>query len=681
MIHPIARGIEGKIVDYVVQTQRELRDSRTLRESVWMQCLEAYLSTFNNVWRDRARQDKRSARYVALTFDAVENLTTQIVNMIMPSSDWFHVEPGRRGGFDDIDDQCAGRVKSFLEYQHEQMKLKIELRTMVKWLVLCGNSVFSMDLHREFAVDYPSFAQAKQEWAYKQQMLWGEYEQSRAAWAMQDRLARMQGLPSQPEPIKPFEPEPEAPAELVYEGPRLVVSDPFNFVIDDRANDPLTAFRAITRFRTKAYLEHKAQVDPTGYAAYENLDQVTDASQHGADEQAKNVAIAAAFGMTHQSRNAVKLVEAVGDFEIPTPNDDGSRKLLRTWVAVVANDRTLLRFEPCHLWSREPHIRLATLIPCPGQTYGIGLIENVLGLQDSVNVRHNQVIDAIAVGINPEKLVKDDGVIDVDSMESGAGAVILVGDLDNVRPVVHNLQNLPLAFQELANYQALFEQISRSMNPSRPQGSNESATKIARDTSISGGSIQEIARFVEESAVVQILRMQLQYNQQYMNRAIAIRVTQDNDSRWLDVTPSDIRLGWSFRIFGSASRMERDKRIQDNLMFFQLVTGNPSTLPYANLGYWIKRQYEELGNSDFEQAFKTDEQVQAEMMAQMQQQAAMAAAQQGDGSAADQEAGGGGPGPGMPPADMAGDAGIPTAAAAVAPYAESAEAGRRNVGV
>ena len=389
---------------------------------------------------------------------------------------------------------------------------------------------------------------------------------------------------------------------MIYEGPQLVVGNPFYFVIDDTANDPVSAFRVNTTWRTKAYLAHHSEVDDQGYAVYENLDEVRDSNRYGEDKYGRYESLLAAFNMSPQDKDAVRLDEAVGDFELPL---DGERTLFTSYLAVVANEGTLLRFEPNPLWSRQHHMQLAVLTRAPGQVYGEGLAAKALGLDSSIQLRHNQILDAAAVAINPESKVVDDGVYDPDAAESGPGALHVVGDISNLQPLEKNLSGLNLAFSEVTMLQGMMEQIMRSSSQAASMQGAQSPTEIARNTSAMGADLQEIARDVEDNSLVPILEMQMQLTQQNMDEAVVGRIVQDGVSSFENISPEMVRRMWEIKPVGSANQMLKEKRLQDLMMFMQLVSGNELIIQSGmiNLPYLLRVVYQELGFMDGDKVF------------------------------------------------------------------------------
>lgn len=606
MIHPSAHGREQQIVEYVVNRVETLKTNRQDVEAKWIKCMEAYGSKLDGAWAARAREDNRSARYLSLTWDAVENITAQLMAMLFPNERWFTVEPGRRGGFVMSDDQDAPKIEHLLRYQHDQMAFVSSMRRMIKWLVITGNCPWSMCWKKESAVDYPAYAQAMGDWMNRQAAAMQQYNQQLEMLAQQADLMAAQGMPP-PEmpPAPPYEAQPPGAFNIMYEGPQLIIGDPFNFVIDDQANDDRTAFRAVQTWRSKAYLKHLSETDETGYSVYENLNLVQDAERYKDDYFSRNPQLALAFGMQLPDEASVDLIEACGDFELPLDDPSGESTYQRSWTAVIANKRTLLKFEPTHLWTSTPHIQLAKLIEVPGQVYGGGLVENTLGLTDATNVRFNQILDAAAVAINPETKVMDDGVYDPENAESGPGAQHLVGTMDNLQPLQKNLQGLSLAFTEIGLLMALVQQMFRSPNAGASQRGDNSATRTARDTSVMGGSLQDMARYIEEHALVPVLEMQLQHSQQYLDEEIVVKIVQENMASWATVGPGEVRRRWSTRVRGSANQMLKEKRLQDMLTFFQLVSGNPLLVQsgQCDVMYLAKRIYEEMGFTDIDKAF------------------------------------------------------------------------------
>lgn len=674
MIDPRIRGNEQKIVEYINDQVKTLRNARSEREATWQDCIKAYLSQFDDVWSERAKQEGRSARYLALTWDAVENVTSQLGSMLFPNEDWFRCEPGRSGGIRLDDDTAAEDTTLLMKYQHDQMQFRAEFMKLLKWLVITGNCPWTMVWEEEYAVNYPAYAQAMTQWVQQQQMVFAQYQQQQMAYAIQARQATMQGLPPPPAPQMELPERPLGDQSIAYAGPRLIVGDPFNFVIDSLANDPRTAFRATTFWRSKAYLLSKSEPDETGYSVYENLDVLKDESRQTDEDADRERMVAELFGVEHAPKDQVKLVEAQGDFEIIFEQE---RELFQGFTATVANGKTLVRFEQSHLWSRDLTTQLATLIPVPGQTYGTGLVEPALGTQDSINVRVNQQHDAFAYAISPEMKAIDDGTFDPKEAQSGPGTIQLVGTLENLQPVVRDLSGLQLSFTEIGQMKAELQQLTRSANPSATSHFQKSATEVARDTTVAGTSLQEIARCVEENALVPILKMQLQNSQQYLADDLVLRIVQNGTPSWRRVSPQSIRSNWDVKVVGSQSSILKEQRVRDLMMFFQLVTGNPMTAPLVDMRYLMQVLYRELGFNDGDRVLLSEQQ----LMMQQQQQMMQAAMTGGPGG---EDAGQGGPAPsdGADEGDAGGGPppGVSPLVAATAPGERQAYYGRVGAG-
>ena len=633
-VERIILGHERRIVDYVCDQYKDLRSDRSDMEDTWLECMEAYLSKFNKSWTTEAANKKRSKRYLALTWDAVENNVAQFEAMVFPNNDWFRLEPGRIGGFNEKDDRSAPSVQHMMKWQHRMAHYHRQFIMLLKWLNIVGNASWTQTWHKEYAADYPAYAQAMAQWVEEQRIAWGEYQQAMMEYQRTAEVAARANLPPPPPPPIEMPDRPAGNTDVAYEGPRLIVGDIFNFVIDTQANNPHTAFRASKFWRSKAHLMRFAQPDESGYAVYENLQNVKNAQRRTDEDGDKENLIANTFGMQIPDKQQVDLIEACGDFEIAAPDTSGESTIFRNYVATVANKRTLIRFEPSHLWSGIPHQQLSTLIPVPNQTYGVGLVEMALGTQDAINARSNQIIDAAAYAINPEVKAVDDGVLDPDDSKSGPGSIVWVGTMDNAEPMHKNFSGIQLGMQEVGMMKGEFQQISRSANPFTTQHYKKSATEIARDATVSGASLKHIANFFETETLIPILTMQLQLNQQYINEEVAIEVNQDDKTEILRAGPQAIRQSWLVRVVGSQNITEKEKRINDLLMFYQLTAGNPVTAPQVDMRYLMQRILEEMGIQDADKIL-ADEQT---MMMQMMMMGGM------DGQGEESDGGNGGAG-------------------------------------
>jgi len=598
----IEKGIQKtRVANYLVQQYEDLKSQRADKEDVWLDCIYAYMSHHTDDWTAKAQSEGRSHRYMGLTFDAVETLHSQLSAMLFPGDEWLSVQPGRVG-MDMMDDETAADIELFLKWQHRQMGFTPEYKRLVKQLIITGNCPWSMNWRIDYAVDYPKYLNDVKAWMDDQKLIFGEYKKAMEEYEQVAAQAKKLGAPQPMPPRVEMPKRPPVSIDKVFAGPEFMVGDIFDYVQDPHASDPGSALRAQRIWRSKAHLKKLNKPDETGYKIYDNLDAIHDGQRRGAKgSDNKEEARASAFGLQLPDKSQVELLEFWGTFEIPGGAGGGDtheeNKIYENYVAVVANRKHLIRFEPSHLWSGDLPRQLSTLIEVPGQIYGTGLIEPALGVQDLANVRANQMVDAVAFAINPEMKAVDDGVIDPNE-ESGPGVVHLVGNLNNLQPVQKDLSGLQLAMSDLGQIKSEFQQITRASSQFSNQHYARSATEVSQSAGVTGSNLNEIAMHIEETSLRKVIELQLQFTQQYMDNEEIVKVTQGGVIDWKKINPEDVRRKWDLIISGSKHMAEQDKRIQQMLMFLQITTSNPMLVQSINVPYLLKKIYEEHGFRD-----------------------------------------------------------------------------------
>lgn len=630
--------------DLVVDSFRQMKDERAQLEEKWKRCLMAYLCEFDKAWADYAKANKRSRRYVGISFDAIETLTPQIYNTIFARDDALKVRPAREGGDIERDDLVAMKMHWLLKHQMRMGKYSTTAKMAIKQLLMLGNCPWTMAWDVRKAVDYGQFGDAMSRWVEEAAAYRLEHDKIMQQHSQIATAAKMRGLPVPPPPQ--FEPPPEPPRDLdiVFQGPVLRIGSIFNYVEEQHPNEASSAIRIMRSWRTKAYLKKMAKEDETGYRLYENLNSIEDIDSEdlAGDNDAEQL-MKSAIGMTLPTgKGKVMVKELHGTFELNAP---GSEKgVYENWILTVGNDNTLIRAEPSPVYSGRPMINNARLIKVEGLVYGIGALEKSLDEQDSTNALHNQNIDAVNCVIQPEYEVVQDLLAEGRMGRSGPGARHYVLQTGAIQPIAKNFQGVPLGVEMVNQAIARHERITGAINTGT--GRDETATRTQRNTNIIASKLASHAEEVEEDLVNESLNMAMELNAQYLDADQEFAVVQDERTSKVKISPHEIRRGWIVYSAGSRYLAERQERIQNLMMALQMseqraASGAPSPVKEHKL--WQRMFKEILGEA--EDMVMTDGEYQQvleqhrQMM--MQQQMMAAQAKQGAAGGKDKQAEGG----------------------------------------
>jgi len=624
------RAALQELRELVIDNWKHMKEERGELEQTWKRCVNAFLCTFDKEWVEYAKQAKRSHRYVALSWDAANTLSPQIVAAATGHQDWLDIMPGRVG-FDESDDVWAEAMKHLLKYQMEQGKFTKTATLAAKSLVILGNCPCSTKWDVRRAVNYEKFADAMHEWTRKTAEYNAEYADIGRQYLEIRRQYQLMGQPPPPPPQ--FAPPAKPPKDLhiLFQGPVLQIGSIFNYVQEQHPNDEAGALRIMRSWRTKAYLKKMAKRSEDGYRLYSNLDQIKDMeSEERQEDNDGEHMLKLALGMQlPHNKDKVHLKEQHGTFELNGPH--GEKGLYENWIVTLANDGTIIRAEPTALDSGRPMIWNARLGLVEGAVYGIGPIEKALDEQDSANAVHNQTIDAVNTTIQPEFEVVEDLLADGVMKPSGPGVKHYVTDAGAITPIVKNFQGVPLGMKELEIIIARFERITGAVDTSGQ--SDETATMTARNTSILNAKLgQHVADF-EEELISEALTTFIEMSAQYLTTDQIARVTQDKRLVEVDVPLEFIRRGGLVIARGSKLMAEKEQRIQELMMALQMAeqreaNGVPS--PVNTDVLWRQLMTEILGEAG--EIVKTKEEYQQELeqwrLAQ-QQQAMMEAVNSG----------------------------------------------------
>ena len=415
---------------------RQRKNERLEKERIWQECWLASVSKFGKTWDNL--QDFRSKRYIPITQQAVEAVAAHLTQGVMPYDEWFKIY-GRTP-----DDEARSKAnQSLLMWQHQRTGFRTKFHQLVKYATIFGNVPYCVNW-KERKIIVPD-----------QQTF--------------DQTAQQMG-------VAPHVPPPEVMPMMeqrVYDGPDLEIGNIFDFVIERHPNDPDHAPRCMSSFKSKPYL--LGMQNDNGYGIYERVEDLNaDTGQNEPSDGLKRE-VYRLEGFVEQPKNSVELLQFEGDLELPTPE---GLVIFKNHILVVANRSKVIRFEPNPFAHGKCSWNMFVLYPEPGEVYGRGIIEPALGLQDVVNVRMNQVIEANTLIINPSYSVVQDGVFDANEWLSAPGAVNYVAAQGNIQPI-QQIPQAALGFQEIGFMMSQHNQSTGAQASFTSEAYQKSATEVA----------------------------------------------------------------------------------------------------------------------------------------------------------------------------------------------------------
>lgn len=479
---------QGAVVRHVTELWRDCKNERVAKEVIWDECFRARNSQFGGTWNEL--QQYRSKRYLPVSNQAVENGKAQLMNGVIPHDEWFNVL-----GRTPDDDASAKPMTELLKWQHFKTNLESTIAEILDQALTCGNAPWAV----VWAADINSVP-----------------DQAGHAEVMGKYAADVQSGNIPPDTPVPVAPQAE---KVTYDGPVLKTCSIYDYVQERLRRGSSYPSRIVRSHQTKAHLLEWAEPSEFGHAIYEN---VADIGEVSAEQEASDSLVRgqhAEGGFTDIPKDAVELLEFWGDVIL-------GGVLYKNHVAVVANRKTLIRFEPNPFAHGLPPWNMFGLRPRPNETYADGCLECALDLQDAINVRLNQVIDANNLTINTQFKAINDGTIDPNNFVSAPGIVHLVNDMRNLEPFPVPSE-ASLGFQELGFLLAQFAEATGVMKAFTTQDYKKTATEVSAVSGMVDGKFAYVVKHVERTLVSQILRMQIKLNQQLMEEAVWVRVVEN----------------------------------------------------------------------------------------------------------------------------------------------------------
>ena len=536
---------------------RQRKNERIEKERIWQECWLASVSKFGQTWDNL--QDFRSKRYIPVTQQAVEAVAAHLTQGVIPYDEWFEIL-----GRTPEDDVNSKANQGLLMWQHQKTGFRTKFYQLVKYSTIFGNVPWCVNWTERMQT-------VPDEGAFQSQMM---------------QAAGVAGMVGEPMP-KPDLTAMPMKEQRVYDGPILEVGNIFDFVIERHPNDPDHAPRCMRSFKSKAYLLDMQNED--GYSIYEGVQDILEQDGQNETSDALKREVYRLEGFVEQPKGQVELLQFEGDLELPGP--DGTPVIYKNHILVVANRSKVIRFEPNPFAHGRPSWNMFVLYPEPGEVYGRGIIEPALGLQDVINVRVNQVIEANTLIVNPTFEAVQDGVFDVNEFISAPGAVNLVAASGNIRPI-QVIPQAALGFNEVGFMMAQHNQSTGAQASFTSEAYQKSATEVAAQSGMTQSRNAETIKHIEYDAALPIISMQMQLNQQLMDEAVWIRVVGDPNSQQvfdpmsgqpvaqqgplqLKVSPSDIEGNFDCYAVGAANVANAQQQMSQTIQLISVFGQSP----------------------------------------------------------------------------------------------------------
>lgn len=612
MIRKDAQEDLSELLSLAIEFWSKEKAARLAKERIWQECWLAYDSKFGQSWNEL--QNFRSRRYLALPWMAVENVVAKDVQSIIGSQDWLQMM-----GRTPIHDNSARMMQSLMMYQFRKTNFSQKFAMAMKQAEIFGNVPYQVkwDNHSVPVPDEEAFGQKLHEAG------------------MDLQLGDALGVEKEQELSMPDMPTKDL---RIYDGPDFEVGNIFDFVIERSPKASYErAMRASRFIKGKAYLLEQSKPDAYGQSLYEGIEDLEEQNNNSETSDSLKFQVEAQIGFNMQdNREGIELIEVWGDFSL------ANGKYYKNHVLTIANRAKVVRFEPNPFYHGQYPWQLFRLNPEPGEPYGRGCLEPSLGINDIIQVRTNQVVDANTLTINPVLGYIENSITDPEMIISAPGALIPMRAQGDVFAVVQPDKSA-LGFNEIGFMESHLNQISGAASIIGQRGADAaSATQATIEAQMANARDARKFQHISEDLLGRVLDMWYRLNQQFMDQQQAVRITGDpliqgiadpvtglpldpSQPAFINIAPEDIAGDFDIVIKSAQDIANQSQQAGQLLQLFGMLMQSQMA-PYVKTFEFFGEIFKKFGIKDAWRFVKTQQEV---MLEQQQQMAMQAAASQG----------------------------------------------------
>lgn len=317
----------------------------------------------------------------------------------------------------------------------------------------------------------------------------------------------------------------------------------------------------------------------------------------------------------------VELLDFYGDiYDIETG------EFYKNHVITVVDRRYVIRKQPLNTWTGRPHIYHVSWRQRPDNLWGMGPLDNLVGLQYRINHLENARADAFDQMIAPDFVYRGD----VQEYPGANGSMIYeVNEAGDVRHLVPDTTVLQADFQiqNIMDLMELFAGAPREAMGIRTPG-EKTAFEVAELMNAAGRIFQNKMTHFEINMLEPLLNAEIEVARRNLNTSDVIKVIDDDTGvqEFLSITRDDITANGKLVPTGARHYARQAQLAQELAQFSQIALQDPMVaLHFPSLK--IAEMWEELlGFSKFkifEPYARIQEQLETQRLTQIAQEEAM----------------------------------------------------------
>jgi hypothetical protein len=533
---------QRKVVAWAQQAFKDAEVGRQELEDRWLGWYKMYRSWSGK----RPKGDWRSRTWMPVSFYVIETIIPRLVAQL-PKLTVLPVGPE--------DEPGATQMETLLEWATDQSDLYLELVKAFKSALMYGTGIIKT-MYDERSV-----------WDIRQEQVMEPMMMEMALPEMDvDGNPLVQSIPVGERPTG----EVKTIREKVvrYAGPAAEAVDIADFFPSPEATSVEDASYVVHRvFRTKDYLEDKAEKGVYKLPDRDTWEQFVDAYDHTAAMRLAEINLGP--GSNSTSMAGQKLIEI---WEFWTDE----------YVCTVAGKSVLIRAEKNPFAHGEkPFVRVLDHL-VPFEFWGIGELEPLEGVQDTLNALWNSRIDNVKLVLNTMFAVSTDYLQDPSDLNVRPGGVIRVREgvpIDQVVKPIDLGEVTQSSYTEAAEMERLSEKVSGvsayQMGTDSP-ALNRTATGVALISEQGNTRFAHKNRISELTGLRRLGRHFGSILQQFMPAQMILRIIGPEGSfEWQTVTADSVGGAFDYNVEAESAAQTESIRREQTLSLFQMLVGMP----------------------------------------------------------------------------------------------------------
>lgn len=545
-LFPVDEESQAQTTAWAISAFKDAQANRQELEERWLR----YYKMYRSYGGKRKKNDWRSRVWLPVSFYIIETILPRLMAQLPK----FRVEP-----VGPEDREGAEQMEALLDYCSDQSDLYLELVKAFKSALIYGTGILKTMYDEKFVVNI--FREPVLEPVMEEVEI-GDVDIDGNPLTQSVQVgSRVVGMRTVRQPV------------ITYAGPVAEAVDVFDFFVSPEATCMEDASYVIHRvYRTRAHIEKMARQGH--YRLPEDLDWelLLNAEDYPASMRLSEVDLGS--GSQPQTTKGTKLIEVR---ELWT--DDV--------VLTMLGDRVLVRAERNPFAHGEkPFVRVVDHL-VPHEFWGVGELEPMEGIQDTMNALWNSRIDNVKLVLNRMFAVSMEYIQDPADLRVRPGGVIRLREgipIDQAFKPIDLGEVTSSSYTEAAEMERMSEKVSGvsayQMGTDSP-ALNRTATGVAL---ISEQGNTRFAHKVRISELTGLRRLAKHFGsilQQYMPEGMVVRL-QGPGGQWMfqTIDQQSIVGAFDYNIEAESASQTESIRREQTLSLFQMLIGLPQVNPF-----------------------------------------------------------------------------------------------------